>query len=140
MANRKFKLQETRQQQQHALLERQSPAKSRPARKRGLTTCLLGLFLGTATIWLFLDAQLSTLVAQWCQNRIGSSNPADAVAGCPGYVASNVEKTASSLTADLKLAGEACNVYGRDLVELKLLVEYQTGWLTANSYLQPSIS
>ncbi|KAI6477351.1 hypothetical protein MCOR04_009721 [Pyricularia oryzae] len=125
MANPNFKLQEKRQHQ-NALLENQPPVKSRPARKRGLTTGLLGLVLGTATIWLFFDAQLRTLIAQWCQPRIGFPNPAAALAGCPGYVASNVEETSSSLTADLKLAGEACNVYGRDLAELKLLVEYQT--------------
>lgn len=138
MANPNFKLQEKRQHQ-NALLENQPPVKSRPARKRGLTTGLLGLVLGTATIWLFFDAQLRTLVAQWCQPRIGFPNPAAALAGCPGYVASNVEETSSSLTADLKLAGEACNVYGRDLAELKLLVEYQTGWSTGNSWVRPSI-
>ena len=46
---------------------------------------------------------------------------------CPGYVASNVATTASTLTADLQLAGQACNVYGFDLNNLKLVVEYQTG-------------
>ncbi|KAF2196277.1 hypothetical protein GQ43DRAFT_476474 [Delitschia confertaspora ATCC 74209] len=45
---------------------------------------------------------------------------------CPGYTASNIATTDSSLTADLTLAGEACNVYGDDLKDLKLLVEYQT--------------
>jgi alpha-glucosidase len=45
---------------------------------------------------------------------------------CPGYAASNVVKTDSSLTADLTLAGEACNVYSDDLKDLKLVVEYQT--------------
>lgn len=46
---------------------------------------------------------------------------------CPGYAASNVEDSGSSVTADLKLAGTACNVYGDDLTDLKLEVEYQTG-------------
>ncbi|KAK7553719.1 putative alpha-glucosidase [Phyllosticta citricarpa] len=45
---------------------------------------------------------------------------------CPGYTASNVQDRGSSLTADLTLAGTACNTYGRDLTELKLRVEYQT--------------
>jgi alpha-glucosidase len=45
---------------------------------------------------------------------------------CPGYAASNVVKTASSLTADLTLAGAACNVYSDDIKDLKLVVEYQT--------------
>ncbi|KAL5118895.1 hypothetical protein ACEQ8H_003218 [Pleosporales sp. CAS-2024a] len=45
---------------------------------------------------------------------------------CPGYAASNVTKTDSSLTADLTLAGTACNVYSDDITHLKLVVEYQT--------------
>ena len=48
---------------------------------------------------------------------------------CPGYKASNVQQSANSLTADLALAGKACNTYGTDLENLKLLVEYQTGML-----------
>lgn len=51
------------------------------------------------------------------------------VADCPGYEASNVVKSDSSITADLKLAGTACNVYGDDLKNLKLVVEYQTSKL-----------
>jgi alpha-glucosidase len=45
---------------------------------------------------------------------------------CPGYAASNVVKTNSSLTADLTLAGAACNVYSDDIKDLKLVVEYQS--------------
>ena len=45
---------------------------------------------------------------------------------CPGYAASNVVKTDSTLTADLTLAGDACNVYSEDIKDLKLVVEYQT--------------
>ncbi|KAL3422797.1 glycosyl hydrolase family 31 protein [Phlyctema vagabunda] len=45
---------------------------------------------------------------------------------CPGYKASNVQTSASGLTADLSLAGRACNVYGDDLLNLTLMVEYQT--------------
>ncbi|MCJ1439463.1 hypothetical protein MMC27_008857 [Xylographa pallens] len=48
------------------------------------------------------------------------------VNSCPGYIASNVVKSTSSLAADLQLAGKACNAYGTDLEDLKLLVEYQT--------------
>jgi alpha-glucosidase len=45
---------------------------------------------------------------------------------CPGYSASNVVKTDSGLTADLTLAGAACNAYSDDIKDLKLVVEYQT--------------
>lgn len=51
----------------------------------------------------------------------------DPLAACPGYKASNVRTTSSSLTADLKLAGAACNVYGDDLKSLTLQVVYETG-------------
>lgn len=46
---------------------------------------------------------------------------------CPGYTASNIQDDGARITADLTLAGTACNVYGDDLTNLKLLVEYQTG-------------
>lgn len=52
---------------------------------------------------------------------------AASVDDCPGYKAHNVKKRHSGLTADLKLAGKPCNVYGKDLKNLKLVVEYQTG-------------
>ncbi|KDQ10939.1 glycoside hydrolase family 31 protein [Botryobasidium botryosum FD-172 SS1] len=44
---------------------------------------------------------------------------------CPGYTAMNVNQTGSSFSADLVLAGEACNVYGPDLTQLKLTVTYE---------------
>ena len=39
---------------------------------------------------------------------------------CPGYKASNVKRTPYGLTADLGLAGTACNVYGTDIGSLSL--------------------
>lgn len=51
----------------------------------------------------------------------------DPLASCPGYKASNVKTTASTLTADLSLAGSACHVYGTDLTSLTLSVVYETG-------------
>lgn len=51
----------------------------------------------------------------------------DRLASCPGYEASNVKTTGSSLTADLSLAGAACNAYGDDLTSLTLSVTYETG-------------
>lgn len=49
------------------------------------------------------------------------------VEDCPGYTVSNVVDSDGVLTADLTLSGNACDIYGTDLVDLKLLVEYQTG-------------
>ncbi|KAK4194856.1 family 31 putative glycoside hydrolase [Triangularia verruculosa] len=45
---------------------------------------------------------------------------------CPGYLASNVQNTKNGFTANLDLAGPACNVYGNDVENLTLLVEFQT--------------
>lgn len=46
---------------------------------------------------------------------------------CPGYTVSSIMHTSNTITANLKLAGTACNVNGTDLTNLQLLVEYQTG-------------
>ncbi|PSN66558.1 hypothetical protein BS50DRAFT_417386 [Corynespora cassiicola Philippines] len=45
---------------------------------------------------------------------------------CPGYSASNVQSEGSRLTADLSLAGTPCNVYGDDIIDLRLEVQYET--------------
>lgn len=45
---------------------------------------------------------------------------------CPGYNATNVTKTTTGLTADLVLAGTACNAYGNDVENLLLTVDYQS--------------
>lgn len=51
------------------------------------------------------------------------------LATCPGYKASNIKvlNRGSRLTADLDLAGPACNVYGPEIKTLKLEVDYETG-------------
>ncbi|KAL2867843.1 glycosyl hydrolases family 31-domain-containing protein [Aspergillus lucknowensis] len=48
------------------------------------------------------------------------------LSGCPGYKATRHWRTRSGFYADLSLAGPACNVFGTDLPDLKLEVEYQT--------------
>ncbi|XWW93518.1 hypothetical protein V2A60_001451 [Cordyceps javanica] len=45
---------------------------------------------------------------------------------CPGYKAINVKTSDHGLTADLKLAGKACNVFSNDIEHLKLVVTYDT--------------
>jgi alpha-glucosidase len=49
----------------------------------------------------------------------------DAQSVCPGYTASNVQNTTNGFTADLSLAGDACNVYGNEIEQLTLTVEHQ---------------
>ncbi|KAL3421192.1 glycosyl hydrolase family 31 [Phlyctema vagabunda] len=46
--------------------------------------------------------------------------------GCPGYIASGVTQTSTGLTADLKLGGAACNIYGNDVTDLKVTVNYDS--------------
>lgn len=46
---------------------------------------------------------------------------------CPGYSISNVQLGNTGLTADLSLAGPACNSFGSDIPSLKLMVNYDTG-------------
>lgn len=45
---------------------------------------------------------------------------------CPGYKASNVQKTATGYTASLSLAGQPCNVYGTDIQDLTFSVDVQS--------------
>ncbi|KAL5356599.1 glycosyl hydrolases family 31-domain-containing protein [Aspergillus floccosus] len=45
---------------------------------------------------------------------------------CPGYKAYGVQHSRSGLTASLKLAGPACNVYGTDIENLRFSVQYQS--------------
>lgn len=60
----------------------------------------------------------------------GRDSPSvDPLAACPGYKAHNISTTATSLTAQLSLAGTACDVYGTDLTDLTLEVSYDTGEL-----------
>ena len=56
-----------------------------------------------------------------------SANVAESVLdACPGYNAAGVVASGSTLTANLTLAGEPCNVYGNDIERLKLEVTYET--------------
>ena len=50
----------------------------------------------------------------------------DAQEVCPGYNAKKVEITDSGLRASLVLAGDPCNIYGNDVEELLLVVQYQS--------------
>ncbi|QSZ32968.1 hypothetical protein DSL72_002552 [Monilinia vaccinii-corymbosi] len=56
----------------------------------------------------------------------GASDATLPLSECPGYTASNIKTTSSSLSADLTLAGPACNTYGVDLQSLTLKVVYET--------------
>ncbi|KAK4462202.1 family 31 putative glycoside hydrolase [Cladorrhinum samala] len=57
--------------------------------------------------------------------NINDPQAVDAQLACPGYKASNFTDTGCGFTADLHLAGPACNVYGNDIEHLVLSVEFQ---------------
>ena len=67
------------------------------------------------------DADIGQNLIPWI-NDPQAVNPQNV---CPGYTASDVVSTDSGLTANLNLAGKACNVYGNDVDSLTLKVEYQ---------------
>ena len=57
---------------------------------------------------------------------VATSASVVSAAPCPGYKATSVSQTTPGLTAALQLAGTACDIYGQDLKDLVLNVEYQT--------------
>lgn len=65
----------------------------------------------------------------------GNAVPLKGADDCPGYRASNVVRSDNSVTADLTLAGSACNLYSPDLTDLKFLAEWQTGTLISHCWI-----
>lgn len=82
---------------------------------------------------LLLGSALPSLATSLAKRQIEGASIDD----CPGYTASNVQDDGGRVTADLALAGPACNVYGNDLTDLKLEVEYQNGTFSVSQALQP---
>jgi alpha-glucosidase len=74
-----------------------------------------------------LVVSLLLAVAASANQLISRANQDDPLSSCPGYKATKIKTDHSSLTADLTLAGTACNVYGTDLTDLTLEVVYETG-------------
>ena len=68
---------------------------------------------------MFLFADLDSLP------NIQDSHAVDAQTACPGYKAQHVTQSPYGFEADLKLAGKPCNVYGTDIEDLHLSVQYQ---------------
>ena len=46
--------------------------------------------------------------------------------GCIGYTLGSLSQTKTGLTAQLTLAGDACNAFGTDIADLTLQVTYDT--------------
>ncbi|KAF5392729.1 hypothetical protein D9757_000858 [Collybiopsis confluens] len=60
------------------------------------------------------------------QFTLGTSVEPSVLDACPGYDVQNPATKGASFTADLVLAGKACNVFGNDLTALDLAVTYET--------------
>lgn len=87
------------------------------------------------TMRLWGSLLLAGLASGAVLSRSDTSN--NALAACPGYKASNVKTSNNGLTAQLSLAGKACNVYGNDLKDLILEVTYENGKSCLNHRLLP---
>lgn len=61
---------------------------------------------------------------------IASTVHGSTIDDCLGYSASHVRRSSNGLVADLTLIGSPCNVYGNDIKNLKLQVDYQGGELS----------
>lgn len=85
-------------------------------------------------------AMWSLFTTAWLYAGLASTTPLTArdypvekpLESCPGYRASNVKASLGGLTADLTLAGEACNTFGYDIAHLTLEVSYDTGRTTTH--------
>lgn len=88
----------------------------------GVSVCQLIAAMAVLFSWLAL-----AVAAVSATSIVPRANSSDPLASCPGYKALNIKTTSSSLTADLSLAGTACNAYGDDLKSLTLQVVYETG-------------
>jgi len=75
-------------------------------------------------MWLTLGAFLVFLLTR---NDIAAIHVDPKVLdGCPGYRAINVQTRPDGLTAYLVLGGKPCNVFGADIRQLSLNVDYET--------------
>ncbi|KAG8955586.1 hypothetical protein FRC04_007577 [Tulasnella sp. 424] len=68
---------------------------------------------------------LSTFATASQQLLEQQSANVDSCPSCPGYTAKNVKIGKGTLSANLVLAGTACNAYGPDVQNLKLAVTYE---------------
>lgn len=94
--------------------------------------CLLGAFVhasqdaNTSTTAQFAVPKSANVGVELIAN-IEDAAAVNAQTVCPGYIATNIRNTEHGFKASLKLAGAACNVYGTDVEDLNLTVQYQSG-------------
>ncbi|KAI0800475.1 glycosyl hydrolases family 31-domain-containing protein [Fomes fomentarius] len=89
-----------------------------------LAVYLVGALLASRIVYAREHSRLS-------RELLGGNNLEDQtyshnVSSCPGYTLSSIHETKNGLTAQLNLAGSACNAFGRDIANLTLEVTYET--------------
>ncbi|TFK48006.1 hypothetical protein OE88DRAFT_1665015 [Heliocybe sulcata] len=58
--------------------------------------------------------------------EVGNSSHSLDVSSCPGYTLNGLRETTAGITAQLSLAGSACNAFGQDIANLTIDVLYET--------------
>lgn len=92
----------------------------------------------THKLFLLASSLLSTGIFASPSYSLESRDLTAGVSACKGYKAQNVKESSTGLTATLTLIGEGCGIYGPDIQELKLEVDYQTGRPPVSHLLSPS--
>ena len=75
----------------------------------------------------FCGLSLAALLVGRVAAQFGTYVDPAVLDACPGYNATDIEATESSLSATLTLVGDGCNVFGTDIPTLALDVTYETG-------------
>lgn len=92
----------------------ESPSRDDGQDKSRLPKMLLKALYGLVLLWSVSSA------------AVFQTQAAGNIDDCPGYSASNIVNKGTGLIAKLTLAGPACNIYGADVQNLRLLVNYDS--------------
>ncbi|KAK3328533.1 glycoside hydrolase family 31 protein [Cercophora scortea] len=87
---------------------------------------MVAMMVGSRLFALGFLAGLGSAAGVLPPRALSTTRAVGTLESCPGYKASNIKTSPSGLTADLTLAGTACNVYGTDLRDLVLEVTYES--------------
>ncbi|OAX37681.1 hypothetical protein K503DRAFT_219980 [Rhizopogon vinicolor AM-OR11-026] len=90
---------------------------------------MFSLFLGT--LYALAPAVLGGLLSNIQRAPLGNELTSNAtysmnVTGCPGYTLGSLQESVIGLTAQLSLAGPACNAFGLDISDLTIEITYQS--------------
>lgn len=84
------------------------------------------LLLSYVTVFLLRFSSATPSQYPPLQDPLASPVHSSNVSGCPGYVLGSLKQRSTGLTAQLSLAGPACNAFGRDISKLTVQVTYES--------------